>query len=136
MRNTIDGDVYIAQVPGEPASKANSRRLVAIHGSPRFIKSKKALAYSKSFALLCPARRELMEGCLVVGMKVYYKSQRPDLDESLVLDLMQDLVYKNDRQVRRKFIDHAVDKNNPRVVIYVASLERTKEAVEYILSLD
>ena len=32
-------------IPGEPASKANSRQLVTIHGRPAFIKSAKARAY-------------------------------------------------------------------------------------------
>ena len=41
--------IYECVVKGEPASKANSRRLVTIGGRPRFIKSKKALDYVKAF---------------------------------------------------------------------------------------
>ena len=37
-------------------------------------------------------------------MLIYYSSRRPDLDESLILDLMQGVIYKNDRQVKQKNI--------------------------------
>ncbi len=40
---------FFSIINGEPASKANSRRLVTIKGRPAFIESKKALAYVKLF---------------------------------------------------------------------------------------
>ena len=56
-----------------------------------FIKSKKALNYKKAFELQCPVREPLYEKGqdLVVAMKIYYKTRRPDLDESLILDLLE-----------------------------------------------
>ena len=39
---------------GEPASKANSRKMVTIRGRPALIKSQKARDYVKQFELQCP----------------------------------------------------------------------------------
>jgi len=87
---------------GEPASKANSRRVVKFGNMSRLIKSQKALNYSDTFRLQCPPLAKLMTGDLRVSMRIYYATRRPDLDESLILDLMQGLVYENDRQVKER----------------------------------
>jgi Holliday junction resolvase RusA-like endonuclease len=115
-------------INGEPASKANSRRLVTIKGRPAFIKSAKALAYVKSFKEQCPEMGDqMLEGDLEARIKIYYASRRPDLDESVILDCMQGLIYKNDRQVRRKVIEWGLDKENPRAEIVIISNELSKE---------
>lgn len=104
---------------GEPASKANSRRLVSIRGRPSFIKSPKALAYAKAFREQVPETGELLAGDLVVQLTIYYASRRPDLDESLILDLMQGCVYINDRQVKERHVYWGLDPENPRAEIAV-----------------
>ena len=104
---------------GEPASKANSRRLVRYGGMSRLIKSNKALTYTELFKQQCRPLAQLMVGDLRVTMKIYYASRRPDLDESLILDLMQGLIYENDRQVKEKHIYWALDKDCPRTEIIV-----------------
>lgn len=106
-------------VLGEPASKANSRQLVRLNGRPMFIKSKKARDYVDAFKLQCPKLVPLMEGDLSVSMTIYYASRRPDLDESVILDAMQDLIYINDRQVKEKHVYWGLDKNNPRSEITI-----------------
>lgn len=108
---------------GEPASKANSRMLVTIKGRPAFIKSKKARDYVKMFDTQCEAIDPLLEGDVSVTMTVYYKSRRPDLDESVVLDCMQNKIYKNDRQVKEKHIYWGLDRENPRCEIEVEEIE-------------
>ena len=90
---------------GEPASKANSRKLVFFGKKPAFIKSEKARNYLKNFDEQCEAISELFEGNVGVEMTIFYASRRPDLDESVVLDAMQDKIYKNDRQVKQKIIN-------------------------------
>lgn len=100
---------------GEPASKANSRRWTG----KLFIKSAKALAYSKAFAAQCPTLDPLMEGDLRVTIKIYYASRRPDLDASLIFDLMQERIYKNDRQLKEQHLYWGLDKENPRAEITV-----------------
>jgi len=107
---------------GEPASKANSRRVVRFGNMSRLIKSKKALDYSEAFKQQCRKIEPLMSGDLRVTMWIYYASRRPDLDESLILDLMQGLVYENDRQVKERHIYWGLDPDKPRAEIIVEQI--------------
>jgi Holliday junction resolvase RusA-like endonuclease len=102
---------------GEPASKANSRRLVTIRGQARLIKSQKALDYVAAVKRTYPPLSPLLEGDLRMTADVYYASRRPDLDVSLILDALQDIVYRNDRQVREMHLYHHLDRENPRAEI-------------------
>lgn len=111
---TVDLKIY-----GEPASKANGRKLVTIRGRPAFIKSKKARDYVAMFDKQCPVLQELLEGDLSVTITIFYATRRPDLDESVILDCMQDKIYKNDRQVKEKHIFWGLDRDNPRAEITV-----------------
>jgi|TARA_R110002124_G_scaffold46426_1_gene139368 Holliday junction resolvase RusA-like endonuclease len=124
MSNNKNESVYSFVVLGEPASKSNSRRLVTIKGRPAFIKSKKAIDYVKNFQKQCPAVNPLMEGYLEVEMTVYYATRRPDLDESVILDCMQDKIYKNDRQVKSKIVRWGLSKSNPRAEIEVRPIKK------------
>ncbi len=110
-------------VYGEPASKSNSRKLVHINGRPAFIKSQKARDYVKAFEKQCPVLDNLLEKDVAVTMTVFYKTRRPDLDESVVLDCMQNKIYKNDRQVKEKHIYWGLDKECPRCEIEVEEIE-------------
>lgn len=114
---------------GEPASKANSRKMVYVRGKPLFIKSEKALAYAKAFkqqAQAAQAANVMLDGDVAVHMKIYYASRRPDLDESLILDLLQGVAYENDRQVKEKHIYWGLDPKLPRTEIRVEKLEKNK----------
>ena len=104
---------------GEPASKANSRRVVHYGGMSRLIKSKKALSYSDVFRQQCGKLPTLMTGDLRVTLHIFYASRRPDLDESLILDLMQGLIYENDRQVKERHCYWGLDPENPRAEIII-----------------
>lgn len=106
---------------GEPASKANSRKMVYIRGKPLFIKSEKALAYAESFKRQIGVPAILFDtDDVVVTIRIWYASRRPDLDESLILDLLQGVAYANDRQVKEKHIYWmGVDKSEPRCEIEV-----------------
>ena len=119
-------------VHGEPASKANSRRLVTVRGKPMFIKSSKAIGYAMDFNREVKKVEPLLLGELSVHMWMYYATQRPDLDESLVLDLLQDKIYVNDRQVRERHIYHGIDKHDPRVEILVVERSSDPEYQEKI----
>jgi hypothetical protein len=51
---------------------------------------------------------------------VYYASRLPDLDESLILDVLEGFAYGNDRQVEWKDVRKAPpDKQNPRVELII-----------------
>jgi hypothetical protein len=107
---------------GEPASKANSRRVVRIGGMSRLIKSKKALTYSDLFRQQCGKLPTLMTGDLRITLHIFYASRRPDLDESLILDLMQGLIYENDRQVKERHCYWGLDPENPRSEIIIEKI--------------
>jgi Holliday junction resolvase RusA-like endonuclease len=121
-----DQEEYIFNftITGEPCSKANSRRIVRTKGGQSMvIKSQKALDYVSSFAKQCPTLDPLSEEDVAVEITIWYASRRPDLDESLILDCLQDKVYKNDRAVKEKHIYWGgVDKENPRAEIRVRHL--------------
>jgi Holliday junction resolvase RusA-like endonuclease len=106
-------------VYGEPASKANSRKLVLFGDRPASIKSDKARGYARDFLLQVRPLNPLLEGELRMDLWIYYATQRPDLDESLILDLLQGKVYKNDRQVRERHVYHCIDKANPRIEVII-----------------
>ena len=101
------------------------------HKTPRFIKSAKALSFFKAFQLLCPRLDPLLEEDLSVTMTIYYSSRRPDLDESVVLDAMQNFIYKNDRQVKEKHIYWGLDRERPRTIIRVSEY-RKEDTPDYL----
>ena len=109
-------------IKGEPASKANSRRLVTFGKRPAFIKSKKALSYVEAFKMQCPKLKSPIEDDVAVWIRIYYASRRPDLDDSIILDAMQGLIYVNDRQVKERHIYWSLDRINPRADIVVAQI--------------
>jgi Holliday junction resolvase RusA-like endonuclease len=63
-----------------------------------------------------------MTGDLRVTLHIFYASRRPDLDESLILDLMQGLIYENDRQVKERHCYWGLDPDNPRSEIIIEKI--------------
>ena len=131
---------------GEPASKANSRQIVTIGDRPSSIKSKKARSYEADALMqIPPAARQRLQGPVRIWLRIFYASERPDLDESIVLDVLQDRygkapkdangkpcgprpliqagVYRNDRQVRERHVWHAIDRKNPRTEIALEAIQ-------------
>lgn len=99
------------------------------------IKSEKARAFEQSALMQIPAAaKQMLTGELSATIRLFYSSERPDLDESVILDVLQAKfegtgkarvlirkgVYLNDRQVREKHIYHAIDRANPRAEIEIA----------------
>ena len=120
--DTTELQALVQIIFGEPASKSNSRRLVRFGGVSRLIKSEKALTYSEVFKQQCSKLGTLMTGDLRVTMHIYYASRRPDLDETLILDLMQGLIYENDRQVKERHAYWGLDPENPRAEILIEKI--------------
>ena len=112
-------------VMGQCASKSNSRRLVRRGKRIASIKSVGAMKFSDLWmqqippgSIECP-----MEGDLSMECDIYYSSRRPDLDDTLVCDLLQASgCILNDRQIKRKDLLWGLDKKNPRVEIRLRSL--------------
>jgi len=118
VKNNVNKE-HSFTVLGEPASKANSRKIVMFGKRPAIIKSQKARKYLEAFEMQCEALSEPFEGDVGVDITIFYASRRPDLDESVILDAMEKKIYKNDRQVKEKKIRWGLDKENPRAIIKV-----------------
>lgn len=87
-----------------------------------FIKSAKALSYVDAARLQVPVLPRLLRGPLKFTATIYYATRRPDLDESVILDLLQGRIYHNDRQIELKEVARRIDKQNPRAEIRVEEL--------------
>jgi Holliday junction resolvase RusA-like endonuclease len=115
---------YDVTVLGEPASAKNQRRIVKVRGKPLIIKSQKALDYARSFASQLSPINPLIAGDVAISLDVYYASRRPDLAAmDLVMDLLQGIVYLNDRQVKASRSLWNLDKENPRVRVRVRQIQ-------------
>lgn len=138
---------------GEVASMKNSRELVFFGKKPALIKSAKAREYERSASLQIPTEaRQMFAGPVRATITIYYASQRPDLDEALLLDvlatkykrargrlvriapgeyghapgervLVSKGIYINDRQVKEKHIYWGIDKANPRAEIRIEAMQ-------------
>jgi Holliday junction resolvase RusA-like endonuclease len=65
----------------------------------------------------------MLRGRLSLTAHVWYSTQRPDLDISLVLDLLQGRIYRNDRQVREMHLHHHIDREQPRTRLHIQEIE-------------
>ncbi|MCW2242784.1 RusA family crossover junction endodeoxyribonuclease [Azospirillum canadense] len=122
----VRGDVLARfTIPGEPAAKGNSRKLVTIKGRPALIKSEKGLAFEAVARLHVPELAEPYDGDVSIEAAAFYKTRQPDLDTSLVRDAIQGRIIVNDRQVRHVAESGFIDKNRPRVevIVYKATLK-------------
>ena len=66
----------------------------------------------------CPLRNKMIEERFKIELDVYFKSDRPDIDNSLkiILDCLQECkAIKNDRQCVEIHVRKLIDKINPRV---------------------
>lgn len=97
-------------VHGQPYSKANRRRNFGAIS----LKSPEANDFAAAFARQVPRRWPLIEGPLLAVIHIAYRSHRSDLDESLILDGMQNALIHNDRQIRARLVTHSIDRDNPR----------------------
>lgn len=129
---------------GQPYSKANRRRIVKFGERIASVKSKEALKYERDAQKQIPGHaRQMLTGPVFVHLRIFYASERPDLDESVVLDVLQAKyqkvgdervlvhrgVYINDRQVRKKLVEHFIDRTNPRAEIEVEPLQPQQAAL-------
>lgn len=124
---------YHCTIIGEPASKANSRKVVLIKGKIRVIKSNKARNYLRLFEQQARVRDPLFEEDVAVGMHIVYKSRRPDLDESLILDALQGYAYKNDRSVKIKLITWGLNRDQASAEIMVVPVGEHQMLVDHFL---
>lgn len=105
-------------IRGQIPSKSNCYRIVNINGRAKLAKQKVLTEYEKIFYIQCPERGRMVDGFFKLVAKIYYSSNRPDLDNSLkiLLDCLQlTNTIKNDRYCVHIDIQKFIDKKEPRI---------------------
>lgn len=135
---TNEPKLISGSIVGKVVSKANSRRATR---SGLFIKSADGLAFERMALEQIPGDLNPFKGDVALFATIYYPSLRQDLDESLVMDVLQERrdkakrvifngVYVNDRQIKAKIILHVLDRENPRVEFTVVQHDLVRERIE------
>lgn len=115
------------KISGQLCSKSNSRQLILRGKHPRIIKSKAALEYVKESSI--QIKRQLknhkpFEDYVRLEVHVWYASRRPDLDISLIQDVLQENgIYQNDRQVVEIHAFKYRDTKNPRIIVRISEID-------------
>jgi Holliday junction resolvase RusA-like endonuclease len=114
------------EVKGQLLSKSNSRQFTSWGGTPRLIKSKKALEYIE--ASMWQLKSQLRDHVMFlqpvcIDITIWYESKRPDLDVSLIQDILEKAdVYKNDRLVHEIHAYKKFDKEDPRLEVTISEI--------------
>lgn len=135
---TNEPKLISGSIIGKVVSKANSRRITR---SGMVIKSQDALNFERITAQQIPHDLHPFSGDVALIATIYYPSLRQDLDESLVMDVLQQHkdksgrvwfngVYVNDRQIKAKIILHELDRDNPRVEFTVVQHDLVRKSIE------
>lgn len=114
---TISGTVL-----GNVPSKSNSYKVVTIHGHGAMAKTAALTAYERSFFLQFSGRGAMIDRPFSLTVDVYYRSNRPDLDNALkvLLDCLQQCkAIKNDRLCTAITARKFVSKERPRAEITI-----------------
>lgn len=97
------------------------------NGGRRIIKDSKIREYEESFRKQCSVyRNKGINQRFILYARVWYKSERNDLDNSIktLLDCLQDVgAITNDNLCFKIVAEKAVDKDNPRIQFALKILE-------------
>lgn len=104
---------------GNCPSKSNCYKVVTINGHASLSKTKALKVYEDTFFIQCDRYRNArISGYFELYLRVYYPSQRSDLDNSLkvVLDCLQRVgAITNDNKCVKIVADKFLDKERPRI---------------------
>ena len=104
---------------GNPPSKSNCYKIVAFNDHASLAKTPALKQYEKDFYIQCNQYRDKnIDGYFEFRVKVFYQSQRQDLDNAMkiLLDCLQSCnAIKNDNKCVKIVAEKYLDKNNPRV---------------------
>ena len=106
-------------IMGVVPSKSNSYKIIAINGHASLAKTKALKEYEDKFYIQCNKYRNAnITGYFELYLKVFYPSERSDLDNSLkiILDCLQRVkAVKNDNRCILIHAEKYLDKVNPRI---------------------
>ena len=111
---------------GKCPSKSNCYKVIKLGNHASLAKTKALSDYEKSFYLQCNLyRNKNIEGLFDLKLKVYYDSNRADLDNSLkvILDCLQKVnAIKNDNNCIRILAEKFIDKTSPRIEFIITEV--------------
>ncbi|MDR0603596.1 MAG: RusA family crossover junction endodeoxyribonuclease [Bacteroidales bacterium] len=104
---------------GNTPSKSNSYKVVNINGHASLAKTKALKEYENKFYIQCDKYRNAdITGYFELYLKVFYPSERSDLDNSLkiILDCLQKVrAIRNDNKCVKIVAEKYLDKERPRI---------------------
>lgn len=112
-------------IHGQPPSKSNSYKIIKIKGFSKLGKTKALEQYEQSFFMQCSLRCAKINKRFKLDVDVYFKSDRPDLDNSLkvILDCLQTCkAITNDRLCAEIHARKLIDAENPRIEFEITEL--------------
>lgn len=111
---------------GNTPSKSNCYKIVTINGHGSLAKTPSLKKYENDFFIQCNHyRNSNITGYFELYIRVFYPSQRADLDNSLkiVLDCLQRVkAIKNDNKCIKIVAEKYLDKSNPRIEFKIESV--------------
>ena len=117
----------IQVIHGNPPSKSNCYKIITLHGHGSLCKTKALTQYEKDFYIQCNHyRNKNIEGYFEFHVKVFYPSQRSDLDNSLkiLLDCLQKCkAISNDNKCCKIVAEKYLDKLNPRIEFEIIKIK-------------
>lgn len=111
-----------------PLPPPANKRLIPARNSKRWVLSPEYRRYKDEVKILLESQRNgiPIAGPVHIRVAIYPNDFRRDMDsyEKCLFDVLQDFVYSNDNQIKRKDVElHKPDKGNPRIVIEAWPLE-------------
>lgn len=104
---------------GNTPSKSNCYRIINLNGHASLSKTKALKEYEEKFYIQCDKYRNAgITGYFELHVKVFYPSERSDLDNSLkiILDCLQRVqAIRNDNRCVKIVAEKYLDKERPRI---------------------
>ena len=110
----------------QPPSKSNQYRIITLHNHGSLAKTKGMKEYEQNFYKQCSLRDKKIKGFFKIDVDVYFKSNQPDIDNSLkvIMDCLQSCkAIENDRQCMEIHARKLIDKVNPRIEFVIEEVE-------------
>jgi Holliday junction resolvase RusA-like endonuclease len=111
---------------GNTPSKSNSYKVISINGHASLAKTKALKEYEDKFYIQCDKYRNAdITGYFELYLKVFYPSERSDLDNSLkiILDCLQKVkAIRNDNKCVKIVAEKFLDKKHPRIEFVIRKI--------------
>jgi Holliday junction resolvase RusA-like endonuclease len=112
---------------GNTPSKSNSYKIININGHASLGKTKVLKEYENRFYIQCDKYRNAnIMGYFELYLKVFYPSERSDLDNSLkiILDCLQKVnAIRNDNKCVKIVAEKYLDKERPRIELLINQIK-------------